>query len=184
MNWKKILLTIVLGTIVVFGAVFAYMMLTTRNHSPFEQATYAGKGLNISVDYCRPYKKGRVIFGEASEGALQPYGTYWRAGANEATAIQFNQDVSIMGKSLKEGTYVLYAVPGNPDWTIGFNSDVGRWGYAEVDHDKDILLVTAPQQALPDTVEQFTIDFTEQELGVNLNLKWDQTLVPISITPL
>ena len=184
MNWKKILLTVILGTIVIFGAIFAYMILTTRNHSPADMVSYKGTNMEVTVNYCRPYKKGRVIFGPKSEDALQPYGAYWRVGANEATEVQFGQDVSIMGKPLKAGTYVLYAVPGESDWTIGFNSDLGRWGYSEVDHDKDVLQVQAPHQRLPEIVEQLTIDFTEQDQGVFLNLKWDQSLVPIAINPI
>ncbi|MBX2813970.1 MAG: DUF2911 domain-containing protein [Myxococcales bacterium] len=181
MSWKKILLTIFLGAVVIFGIALAYMVLTTRSHSPAETITYSGGNMKVIVTYCRPYKKGRVIFGTKNQGALQPYGEYWRVGANEATEIEFSKDVSVMGKSLAAGRYVLYAVPGESEWTIGFNSDLGRWGYMEVDHRKDILQVTAPHQYLPKTMEQFTIDFTEQEQGVFLNLKWDQSFIPVSI---
>src|SRR5262245_33141550 len=90
-----------------------YRMATTRSHSPTETINYRYKDMDISVRYGRPYKKGRLIFGQAKErawlpkgkfwtdgfraltglprtsGALVPYGKYWRLGANDATEISF-----------------------------------------------------------------------------------------------
>lgn len=184
MNWKKVLLSVVLGVVVIFGAIFAYMVLTTRNHSPADTATYSSGGLTATVDYCRPYKKGRVIFGTQDEGALQPYGKYWRVGANEATELELSKDVTVMGSTLEAGRYVIYAIPDKSEWTVGFNTDLGRWGYSEVDYEKDVLQVKVPSMALDEPIEQFTIDFASQGEDIIMNLKWDNTLVPISIRPI
>ena len=184
MNWKKVILSVLLAVVVIFGAIFAYMVLTTRNHSPADTATITADGFSATVEYCRPFKKGRVIFGTKEQGALQPYGKYWRAGANEATEIELSKDAMVMGSSLKAGRYVMYAIPDKSEWTIGFNSDLGRWGYSEVDYEKDVLQVKAPATSIPETVEQFTIDFSKQGEDILMNLKWDNTWVPIRIKPI
>ena len=183
MNWKKILLTIVLGGIVVFGAYFAYMILTTKSHSPFEVVNYSGENLEIQVEYCRPFKKERLLFGTAEEGALVPYGKYWRTGANEATEIYFSKPVYFLGAPLDSGKYVLYSIPGASEWTIGLNTQLGRWGASEVDHNKDVLQAKATAEMNANRLEQFTIDINEQEEGVAVNLKWDNMVVPILIAP-
>ena len=96
MKLKKIILLIILGIILIAAGFMAYLMLTTRSHSPAEKLEYSEGDFTLTVDYCRPYKKGRLIFGEESEGALLPYGGYWRTGANEATEIEFNKDLILV----------------------------------------------------------------------------------------
>ncbi len=169
------------ASILVILAYFAYIMVTTRSHSPAATATYSGENLDISVNYCRPFKKGRLIFGAEDDGALQPWGKYWRAGANEATQIKFAQDVVLGGQTLDAGEYVLYAVPGEGEWIIGINTELGRWGAFEVDHNLDVMQVSVPQGNLPTVQEQFLIDFTPTDDGVNLNLKWDKTVASVEI---
>ena len=73
---------IIIGVTIVY---YGYGLATTKSHSPAAKASYLNNGLNITINYYQPFKKGRVIFGKASEKALQPYGKYWRVGANEAT---------------------------------------------------------------------------------------------------
>ena len=58
----------------------------------------------IKVLYCRPYKKGRDVF-----GGLEPWGKDWRLGANEATEVTFYQNVAIGGKTIEAGTYTMFA---------------------------------------------------------------------------
>src|SRR5438045_2445608 len=124
---KKILIG--LGVVVVIVAAgLGYIALTTKSHSPAETKAFSYNGADVKVIYCRPYKKGRVIFGDAS--ALQPYGKYWRLGANEATEITFSKNVNFAGKPIEAGTYRMYAVPGPASWQVSLNSELGKWGYA------------------------------------------------------
>ncbi len=182
MNWKKVIIALVLGTIVVLGAIFAYTLLTTRSHSPADTATYTGNDLTVSVTYSRPYKKGRVIFGSTEDNALLSYGEYWRTGANEATEITLNRDVLWGGQPLDSGSYVLYTIPGPERWTIGLNNELGRWGAWEVDHKNDVLQIEVPSTTIADTVEQFTINFSEDVKGIMLHLLWDNTQVSVPIS--
>lgn len=177
---SKILIGLGTGILIIVGY-FGYLFATTRSHSPADVAQFSSDSLTVDVTYCRPYKKGRLVFGSEEQDALQTYGDYWRVGANEATQVKFAQDVLFAGKPLKAGEYVLYAVPGANTWTIGLNSELGRWGALEVDHELDVMQVKVNSGPLAAVQEQFLIDFSPSESGVNLNLKWDQTLVPIEI---
>lgn len=182
MKLKKILLLSLLGIVLIGAGFVAYVMLTTRSHSPAEKLEFADGDFQLSVDYCRPYKKGRLIFGEESEGALQPFGEYWRTGANEATEVEFNKDVSISGQHLAAGRYRFYTVPGKDNWTISFNSELGKWGYSEPDYNQDVLVLESSSQPSTQIIEQFTISGSKTgENSLELLLAWDQTQVRIPI---
>lgn len=172
------------GAVVLILGFFAYIMLTTRSHSPKAVAEFSNDNFKLTVDYCQPYKKGRVIFGTEDSEALQPHGEFWRVGANEATEIEISEDVLFAGKPLDKGRYVLYAVPGENNWVIGLNSDLGRWGVPEVDHDLDVMQVEVQPQKLETSLEQLTIEVNEYEVeGAMVHIKWDKMDVPISIVP-
>ncbi|MEO6499371.1 MAG: DUF2911 domain-containing protein, partial [Mucilaginibacter sp.] len=70
----------------------------------------------IQLSYSRPGIKGRKLLGDKSE--LVPLGKPWRTGANSATSIHFTDVVSIGGKTLDTGSYVLYTVPNKNEWDI------------------------------------------------------------------
>ena len=106
----------VLGVLLV--GFFLYASLVVAKRSPIKTATYNDKGLDIKVVYCQPYKKGRLIFGEEKDGALQPYGKYWRLGANAATEITFSKNVNFAGKPVNAGSYRMYAVPGASSFQV------------------------------------------------------------------
>ena len=70
----------------------------------------------ITISYHRPGVKGRTIWGD-----LVPYDKVWRAGANEATTIEFSHDVTVEGQALKAGKYGFFALPGQSEWTVIFS---------------------------------------------------------------
>jgi len=151
--------------------------------SPPATTTFSDKGLDIKVAYSQPYKKGRVIFGEEKDGALQPYGKYWRLGANSATEITFSKNVNFAGQPLNAGTYRMYAVPGANSFQIGLNTELGVFlAVNEVDHALDVLKVDVPVEVNPSEMEQFTIEFSSDSTAISMNLMWDKTLVRVPIT--
>ena len=185
---KKILIGIgiVLLGVVGYGI---YLSQTTKNLSPADVAQYDGSDLAITVNYSQPSKRGRLIFGEEKDGALQPYGKKWRVGANEATEIVFSSDVMISGNTLNKGRYSLYAIPGKDRWIISFNSNVGYWGAGifsdPFDESKDVLRVEVPVMNTMNATEQFKISFDEiMNNNVMMVLKWDQTQINIPISKL
>lgn len=180
---KKIAWIFAVLILVVAGYV-GYLMLTTRSHSPADVARYADGDISIEVFYCRPYKKGRLIFGTEEEGALVPYGRKWRTGANEATEISFSKDVLIDGNLLKAGRYSLYTIPGRDRWTVAFNSKLGYWGKGlgdVFDESLDVLRATASVQSDLPEVEQFTISLTPSDSLINMHFSWDKTRATLPI---
>lgn len=146
------------------------------------QASPAGKleqrvGLSdIAIQYSRPSKKGREIFGN-----LVPYNEIWRTGANENTRFT-NSDALIFGKdTLKPGTYALYTKPGKETWEIIFYSDATNWGTPDEWNDSKVALkVSAKASALKDVVETFTISIDGLETtGATLSFSWDKTHVTV-----
>jgi len=78
---------------------------------------------DIVIKYSRPGVKGRQIW-----GGLVPYDAIWRTGANEATTINFSDDVLINGQKLPKGTYAFFTIPGKDSWSLVFNSQAEQWG--------------------------------------------------------
>jgi hypothetical protein len=97
---------------------------------------------DVTITYCRPGVKGRVIW-----GGLVPYDQVWRTGANEATTITFSDDVTIEGTNLPAGTYGLFTMPGKDEWTVVFNKGAKQWGAYEYKQADDVLRIKVKPQA-------------------------------------
>jgi hypothetical protein len=166
------------------GGYIAFRVISSRQLSPKQTVTHNYQGLDIKVIYCSPSKKERLIFGDAQEAPLVPYGKYWRMGANEATEITFSNDVNFMGKPVKAGTYRMYTVPTNSVWTISLNSELGKWGYDEPNYNLDVLKVDVPIETLSSTTELFTISFGNDSTAVNMNVDWDKVHLSVPIQKL
>jgi hypothetical protein len=151
--------------------------------SPPTTTNFSAQGLDITVEYSQPSKKGRVIFGDKESEALQPYGTYWRLGANAATEITFSKDVNFAGQAVAAGTYRMYAVPGATSFEITLNSELGVFlGVQEPDYTKDVVKVKAPVSAAPSELELFTISFEDSGSQIRMNIAWDTTVVAVPIS--
>ncbi|GAB4416029.1 MAG: hypothetical protein OHK0039_25090 [Bacteroidia bacterium] len=128
------------------------------------------------VIYGRPMKNGREVFGK-----LVPYGKIWRAGANEATEVQFFRDVKVAGKDIKAGTYTLYLLPNENAWTLILNSDLHQWGAYRYQEENDVLRVEVPTQETKDLVEAFAITFDKAGNGLHLLIGWDRTFIEVPV---
>lgn len=180
MKNRKIWISI--AAIVVFlAAAYLYFSYRNRTLSPPATESLTTGGITVTVEYSRPSVRGRVIFGTEDQQALQPYGEYWRLGANEATEVGFNRDVLFNGKPVKAGTYSMYAIPGASNFEIRLNSEVDRWGAREADHDMDTLTTTVPVTKTDAPVEQFTISMAPAGEGMDMIFEWSDTrfVVPI-----
>src|SRR5690606_23989654 len=76
--------------------------IKTPAPSPSSKTTQTVGLTDITVEYSRPSKKGREIFG--NEGLVR-YGETWRTGANKNTIVTFSDAVKVGGKDLKAGSY-------------------------------------------------------------------------------
>lgn len=128
------------------------------------------------VIYSRPSKDGRPIFGNVVK-----YGTYWRLGANEGTELEFFRNVTILGRAVKKGRYILYSVPYEKKWTIKLNDDLYTWGLS-IHSVKDIYSFDVPVTTSPNVYEVLTMKFEPEENGARLMMAWDsvRTYLPIN----
>lgn len=132
---------------------------------------------DVTVDYSRPGTKGRKIFGE-----LVPYGEVWRTGANGATILTFSTDVEIDGKTVPQGQYALYSIPGKSEWTIILSKDTKLWGAIGYDPKNDLMRFEVEPNKLSRVYETFEISFNNMaDNGADLSIKWDQTRVDFRI---
>lgn len=129
------------------------------------------------VIYSRPQKNGRTIFGDLLE-----YGKVWRLGANEATEIEFFQNVKINGSKVKKGRYTLYCIPYTDKWTIIINKENDTWGSFKYDQKKDLLRVDIPLQKQPEINDAFGMVFEKSAAGFNLVIAWDDLKVSLPIS--
>jgi hypothetical protein len=145
----------------------------SKRPSPPAQVSQEVNGAKITIDYSKPSKKGREIF-----GALEKYGKVWRTGANESTWIEVSKDVKVEGKTLPAGKYGLFTIPGEEEWVIIFNKKWDGWGAYEYKDSDDVLRVTVKSSTVDTVVEAFGIDIEESG---DVILAWDQTKVAFSI---
>jgi len=148
----------------------------SKRPSPPATAEVSLKGKKVSIDYSRPSLKGRKVGKE-----LAPYGEVWRTGANEATALNTEIDLTIGGVKVPAGEYTLYTLPSEGTWKLIINKETGQWG-TKYDQSQDLARVDMKKSALPNSVEQFTISFDKKGEGVaDLNLDWENTRVSVAV---
>jgi len=162
---KKILLLVtVLVTVAGFGQ---------NRKSPHD--TVSTK--DVTITYGRPYKHDRVIFGE-----LVKYGEVWRLGADEATSISLAKNTKIGGTEIPAGTYTVFALVNENEWTLIINSVLGQWGAFsyEKNKEKNVAMIAVPSNKLSNPVEQFTIRFDDDK---SMIIEWElvQVRVPLKI---
>lgn len=132
---------------------------------------------DVSVEYSRPSVKDRTIFGD-----LVPFGQVWRTGANAATKVTFSTDVTFGGTPVPAGTYALFTIPGEKEWTVMLSKVVGQWGSYAYDQKDDAARVKIKPIALAEPVETFTIDVGHlRDASAHLTLTWDRTRVAVPI---
>ena len=145
--------------------------------SPAATATGKIGGANVTVNYSSPAVNGRKVWGE-----LVPYDKVWRAGANTATSLETDKDITVEGKKLPAGKYSLFATPGEKEWTIILNSETGQWGIkrggeANRDPAKDVVTVKAIPRKSASTNERLT--YLVKPEGIVL--QWENLEVPVAI---
>ncbi|MGB3617905.1 MAG: DUF2911 domain-containing protein [Catalinimonas sp.] len=158
-------------------SVFALLLLTTacfgQKPSPAKEASGTIDGVEVSINWSSPAVKGRTIWGD-----LVPYDKVWRTGANEATVIRFDEDVTIEGQALPAGEYALFTIPTEGEWTIIFNEEAAQWGAYKYDDTKDALRVRVKPQMVSDSQER--LEFMVEEAG-EVKMRWEKALVAFSV---
>ncbi|MFN7927148.1 MAG: DUF2911 domain-containing protein [Blastocatellia bacterium] len=159
-----------------FAAVLIAMSLLVLSVSANWQASPRGEasvtidGKKITVDYGRPYAKGRKVVGE-----LVPYDKVWRTGANKATHLITEADLVIGNLTVPKGTYTLFTLPSASGWKLIVNKKTGQWGIPYSYESDELGRVDMKVAKTSAPVEQFTITLTGAKNGGTLKLEWENT---------
>ena len=171
---------IIYTMILLFVSFYGFSQLKTPSASTSSEIEQVVGLTEIEVDYNRPSKRGRVIFGN-----LVPFGKIWRTGANSGTEISFSTDVSINGENINEGTYSIFSIPNEDSWQIIFYSDTDLWSVPRNwEESKIIFQSNFKSNTNNKVVETFSISFEDiTNNNVNLVFSWDDTnvIVPIDV---
>jgi hypothetical protein len=133
-------------------------------------------GANLTVDYGRPRRRGREIFGN-----VVPWNQVWRAGANAATGFTTDADLLMAGVVIPKGSYTLFVFPSPEGSKLIVNRQTGQWGTA-YDARQDLVRLDMASEQLAQTVEPFTIAVEPQGQGGVLRLRWDRTQFSVPFT--
>ncbi len=173
---KNVFLIAVLAVVMLFSNKISAQKFSGLDKSPMDIASFPishrVSDKDIKVVYSRPQLKGRKL------SKLAQAGKVWRLGANEATEVTFYKNVMFGGKSVKAGTYAMFAIPGAKEWTIILNKDLNVWGHYSHKESQDVVRVQAKVSSSAESIEAFSISFDD---NMNLYLGWENTIVKVTI---
>src|SRR5206468_1470924 len=105
----------------------------------------------------------------------------WRAGANEATVFTANRDVKVEGHALAAGTYTVFVIPGEAEWTVIFNRVPRQWGAFDYNPAFDALRVAVkPAEAPHRELLEYTIQPTAPNAAA-VALAWEKRTIALKI---
>jgi len=150
--------------------------------SPAANTSVTINGKAIRIDYSAPSVRGRKIFGPGGVISKDPTYPVWRAGANDATSLNTDADLTIGKLSVPKGKYTLYIATDTNPWQLIINKQTGQWG-TEYDKAQDLgrvpLTITKP----PSPIETYKI--TLSSTGGNkgkLQLEWENVVAAVDFT--
>lgn len=140
---------------------------TGSGGSPHLRSAWTIDGANISIEYGRPFLKGRP------EAQMMPPGREWRTGADVATIITSDKPLKFGAISLAAGSYTINTVPGDKDWqlVLGRLSKPGQWG---IPYQKELEIGRTPMTRgmTKKPVENVTISIDDTPTGAALRVEW------------
>lgn len=148
------LLKLILTTLFITSTVVMNAQITRPSLSPRIITEQQVGMVNIKLDYGQPNKQNRKIFGE-----LIPFNKIWRTGANSSTKISFDREVKLANNTIPPGTYGLYTIPEENQWTIIIHKNSNLWGAGGYESSNDLIRFKTPITNLKDTIETLSIHF-------------------------
>ncbi len=133
---------------------------------------------SIELSYSRPGVKGRKVFGD-----LVPYGKVWRTGANNATTINFADDVTIGTAKIPAGKYGLLTIPDKDSWAIIITKQLDVTSPAAYKQENDLVRINVKPMTMKDKMETFTMQFANVKPSTcELQIMWENTAVTLPIS--
>ncbi len=148
--------------------------------SPMDAATFPGNykisDKKIKVVYSRPQLNGREL------SKLAPNDEVWRTGANEAPEITLYADMMLGTTKVKAGTYALFTIPGEKEWTVILSKDLNTWGSYSYKKGSDVARLKVPAQKTKKPIESFSIVFDEAKDGATMYMGWGDVMIAVPFT--
>ena len=144
--------------------------------SPLTKTSVNFAGKKISVEYCAPSMRKRVIF-----GGLEPYNKVWRAGANDATLLTTGVDLDLNGLKLPKGKYSLFVWLDRTQWQLIVNKETGMSGL-QYHQNMDFGRVPMTMSKPPKPIEKFRITLSKASKTSNvgrIELAWENTIASV-----
>ncbi len=174
---KKVFTIALMALAMVFVTEANAQKFSGLDKSPMDGASYPSSykvsDKAVRITYGRPQLKGRAVSDLAKPGKV------WRTGANEAPEITFYKDVKIGDGTVKAGTYSLFTIPGESEWTVILNSNLNQWGSYTYDESADVARVKVTATSGEKSLEEFSIAFKEAEGGVHMVMGWGTVRVAV-----
>jgi len=132
-------------------------------------------GRKIVIHYSAPSMRKRLIF-----GGLEPYYKVWRAGANDATALDTAADLEVEGLRVPKGKYTLYVWLDPKQWLLIINKQTGQSGL-EYHQERDLgrVPMTMSKPLKPVETYQMTLTHTTDNEG-RVTLAWENTIAAVT----
>lgn len=163
----------ILSTTLTIVAQIAIAQIKLPQASPGATLIQTVGTTDITVVYSRPGLKGRAALG--NQTPLAPLGQLWRTGANAATNFKTTTDVMVQGQKLPAGSYSVFTIPTQSEWTLIFNKNQTATtdGYKK---EEDALRVQIKSEKVARPYETFGIGFSDlTDSTANLNIYWADT---------
>lgn len=138
-----------------------------ERRSPREVVITDVDGSRISIEYGRPSKRGRVIW-----GTLVPWGRVWMPGADEGTSFTTSKELTFGTLTVPAGDYTIYTQPADDKVQLIISRDTGLF-HTVYRSDRDLGRVEMQQSAAASPAEQLTFAIEPREGGGTLKLIWD-----------
>ncbi len=149
--------------------------------SPPAKTSVKFDGGKITIAYSSPSMRKRVIFGE-----LVPFNAVWRAGANDATALQTDVDLKLPGLDVPKGNYTLFVWVEPKQWQLIVNKQTGQSGL-QYDQKQDLGRVPMQMSKSAKPLERFRITLSRPDKSDHghLEMAWETTIaaVDFSVAP-
>ena len=161
-----------------FATVEVHLNARRIGNSWYEEDASLSGPSRIAIAYGQPHARGRTV-----EGRLIPRDTVWRFGANMATTLHTDVDITLGGVKLPRGDYSLFVLNAANGWQLVVNRGTGQWG-TDYDEKKDVGRIPLTARTMAEPTESLTIYLIPEsgrpaqgygELRGALRIKWGTT---------
>lgn len=166
-----------LSGIALFGIAFLATAAAQKPLSPPAETSVTIDGKQIKINYSAPTMRGRKIF-----GALEDYNRVWRTGANQATALKTDADLTINGLKVPKGSYTVFTYLAANQWQLIINKQTGQSGL-EYDEKQDVgrVKMTMSKPSAPVEAFKITLAAAGGKKGT-LTMAWENTVASVPFT--